>query len=65
MAQLGPLLRLCKAEVKVWAGAGLLHEAGDPLPRSLVAGKIHFLEAVGFIAACLFQASERESLTCF
>lgn len=65
MAQLGPLLRVCKAEVKVWAGAGLLHEAGDPLPGSLVAGTIHFLEAVLFIAACLFQASERESLTCF
>lgn len=44
--------------------AGLLHEAGDPLPGSLVAGKVHFLEAAGLIAACLFQASERESLTC-
>lgn len=65
MAQLGPPLRVCKAEVEVWAGAGLFLEAGDPLPGSLVAGKIHFLEAIGFIAACLLQASERESLTCF
>lgn len=45
--------------------AGLLHEVGDPLSGSLVAGKVHFLEAAGLIAACLFQASERESLTCF
>lgn len=62
MAQRGPQLRVCKAAVKVWAGTGLSHEAGDPLPGSLVAGKIHFLEVARLIAACLFQASERESL---